>query len=100
MIYYADPGQRARLISGLRDLAIFLEANPDVPAPQYPSLLVFPPNGTDAERRAAIDAIATQIGAEPGTVCGHYIAVRYFGPVEYRAVAIPHDNDPNGEVTR
>ncbi|WP_300609127.1 hypothetical protein [Trebonia sp.] len=96
---YADPGERARFIAGLLGLAIFLEANPDVPAPLYTDVLVFPAAGTDAERCAEIDAIAARIGAESQTVCGHYIAARYFGPVQYRAVAIPHDNDrnPDGE---
>jgi hypothetical protein len=99
MTYYADPGQRARLIGGLLDLAIFLEANPDVPAPQYTDVLVFPSNGTDAERRAEIDVIAARIGVEAQAVYGHYIAVRQFGPVQYRAIAVPHDNhsNPDGE---
>lgn len=92
MTYYADTKQRARLIAGLLDLATFLQANPDVPVPQHTDVLVFPSDGTDAERRAEIDAIATRIGAETQTVCGHYIATRRFGPVEYRAVVIPHDN--------
>lgn len=93
MTYYADTKQRARLIAGLLDLAAFLQANPDVPAPQYTDVLVFPSDGTDAERRAEIDAIAARIGAETETVCGHYIVTRQFGPVEYRAVVIPHDNE-------
>jgi len=94
---YSDPGQRDRFIAGLLDLAVFLEANPDVPAPLNTDVLVFPPSGSDAERRTEIDGIAARIGAEPQTVCSHYIASRRFGPVEYRAVAIPHDNDPEGE---
>lgn len=95
MTYYADPGQRARLIAGLFDLAIFLEANPDVPAPQYTDVLVFPSGGTDAERRAEIDVIAARIGVEAQAIHGHYITVRQFGPVQYRAVAVPHDNYSN-----
>lgn len=89
MTYYADPGQRTRLIAGLLDLAIFLEANPDVPAPQYTDMLVFPSDGTNAERRAGIDVIAARIDAEPCEITsGHYSVSRYFGPVEYCAVAI------------
>lgn len=97
MAFYADTGQRARLIAGLRGLAVFLEANPDVPAPLYADVLVFPPNGSNAEQRAEIDVIATRIGETPETVCGHYVAWRFFGPVQYRAVAIPRDNDADGE---
>lgn len=100
MPYDADAKQRARLIAGLLDLAIFLQANPDVPAPQYTDVLVFPAAGTDAERRTEIDAIAARIGAEAQTICGHYVAARHFGPVEYRAVVIPHDNDVKGEYAK
>jgi len=97
MAFYADADQRARLIAGLLDLAVFLEVSPDVPAPLYADVLVFPPDGTDAERRAEIDAIAARIGGTAETICGHYVVSRFFGPVQYRAVAIPHDNDPIGE---
>ena len=97
MTCYADPGERARLVAGLLDLAIFLKTSPDVPAPRYADVLLFPPDGTDAERRQEIDVIAARIGAEAQTVCGHYIASRRFGPVQYRAVAIPHDNDTERE---
>ena len=97
MAFYADTGQRARLIAGLRGLAVFLETNPDVPAPLYADVLVFPPDGSDAERRAEIDVIAERIGETPETVCGHYVVWRFFGPVQYRAVAIPCDNDADGE---
>ena len=97
MAFYADTGQRARLIAGLRGLAVFLEANPDVPAPLYADVLVFPPDGSDADQRAEIDVIAARIGEAPETVCGHYVTWRFFGPVQYRAVAIPRDNDADGE---
>lgn len=100
MIYYANTEQRSRLIAGLRGLADFLESTPGVPSPQYADVYVFPPSGTDAQQRAEIDAIAGRIGTETQeTIGGHYVAVRRFGPVEYRAVAIPHhnDRDPDGE---
>jgi hypothetical protein len=39
---------------------------------------------------ADIDAIAAFLRVSAGiTASGHYVAVRAFGPVEYRAVAIP-----------
>lgn len=60
-------------------------------------MLVFPSDGTDAERRAEADTIAARIGAEIQTECGHYIASRRFGPVEYRVVVIPHVNNVKGE---
>jgi hypothetical protein len=86
---YADPVQRQELVAGLRALADFLESSPDVPAPQYTDVLVFPPGILDAEKRQAIDTIAARIGSGTSSYSGHYVTARRFGPVEYRAVAIP-----------
>lgn len=94
MNYYPGPEQRAGLVAGLRALAEFIDSRPDVPAPWSADVLIFPPYGSDAEMRAEIDVIASRIGtAGRFTYGGHYSASRRFGPVEYRAVAIPHDND-------
>jgi hypothetical protein len=94
MTYYAAPDDRARLIAGLLDLAVFLEANPGVPTPPCADVLVFPTGGTNAEMRAEIDVIAARINAEPReTVSRHYAVSRFFGPVEYRAVAIDRTAD-------
>jgi hypothetical protein len=92
MSYYANSEERRRLIAGLRDLAEFLDRHPQVPAPTRADVMVFPPDGSDAEMFAEIDAIAGQIGvtaSDADSTRGHYSAVRSFGPVEYRAVAIP-----------
>ena len=92
MNYYANEEERTRLIAGLRDLAEFLNENPDVPAPRRAEMLVFPPEGTDAEMFAEVDAIAGRIGvtaSDAGSPAGHYSAVLGFGPVQYGAVAIP-----------
>jgi len=93
MNYYANDEQRIRLIAGLHDLADFLERNPGAPVPRQTSLLVFPPEASDAEMFAQIDIIAGLVGStasDDGSPNGHYSAVRSFGPVQYRAVAIPH----------
>jgi hypothetical protein len=92
---YAGNNERAALIDGFRALADYLESNPDVPTPSFSDVLAFPPDGDWAEMRAEIDAIAERIGVEAReTGGGHYVANRFFGPVEYRAVAIPRpDND-------
>jgi len=98
MSYYANCEERARLISGLRDLAEFLDKNPGVPAPPRTDVLVFPPVGSDAQMFAEIDVIAAQIGAtasDADSPAGHYSAYRDFGPVQYRAVAIPHSARPD-----
>ena len=93
MSNHANSEERGRFIAGLRELADFLDQNPQVPAPWRADVLVFPPDGSDAEMFAEIDAIAEQIGvtaSDAGSPRGHYSAVRDFGPVQYRAVAIPH----------
>ena len=90
---YASGEEREQVISGLREMAAFLAANPDVPAPRSITFHVFPPTGlTHAEMRAEIDVIASRIGAETReSAGGHYIASIRFGLVEYSAVAIPRD---------
>jgi hypothetical protein len=90
---YANPIQRQELITGLRALADFLEGNPEVPAPPFTGILVFPPHADDAENRQEIDIIASRIesGIEISPAHRHYVTSRRFGPVEYRAVAIPAD---------
>jgi hypothetical protein len=99
---YANPTERQEFTSGLRELADFLENNPEVPAPKYTDVLVFPPHASDAENRSEIDVIASRIGsgAEISPGHRHYVTSRKFGPVEYRAVAIPSNdagNDRDGE---
>jgi len=95
---YANANDRTRFIAGLRTLAEYLESKPDVPTPSHgASILVFPPYGRNDEQRAEIDAISTRLNAEPDEiVSGHYGVSRFFGPVEYRAVAIDHAPDGSG----
>ena len=89
---------RTELIAGLLDLAVFLESRPDVPAPHWIDVLVFPADGPDNEMRAEIDVIATRIGADViESNSGHYSTSRHFGPVQYRAVAIPKPSNENSE---
>ena len=93
MSYYANSEERAGLIAGLCDLAEFLDENPAVPVPRRTDMLVFPPVGSDEEMFAEIDVIAGQIGttaSDADSTAGHYSAYRDFGPVQYRAIAIPH----------
>lgn len=99
MSYYANSGERGRFIAGLRDLANYLDANPAIPSPRDITVHVFPPDGSNAEMLAEIDAIAGRIGATPNNDSprGHYCAIRDFGPVQYRAVAIPRNDDGNGQ---
>lgn len=97
MTHY-DPTERTELIRGFRTLADYLESNPEVPVPSYSAVYAFPPDGNLAAMRAEIDSIAAQLGViARETSGGHYVAVRCFGPVEYRAVAIPPRNHSSSE---
>jgi hypothetical protein len=88
--YYAIDDKRDRLIAGLRALAQFLQDHPDIPAPRWADVLVFPPDGPDEQQRAEIDVIASRIGTGTDeSASGHYSCSISFGPVQYRAVAIP-----------
>jgi hypothetical protein len=92
----ADFTKRSALIDGLRDLADYLESNPEVPTTHGATVYAFPPDGSCAEMRSEIDAIAVRLGstAHPTAHGEHYAAIRAFGPVEYRAVAIcKHHHD-------
>jgi hypothetical protein len=93
-VTYANPTERQAIISGLRALADFLERTPDVPAPKYTDVLVFPPDDMpDTGKRREVDVIASHIGSgiEITSYLHHYQTSRQFGPVAYRAVAIPDD---------
>jgi len=96
---YTDSTERAAVISGLRGLADYLELTPEMPAPAYPVIYTFPSSGEWAVMRAEIDAAAALLGVTATvTNGGHYVATRSFGPVEYRAVAIPpHRDSEEGE---
>jgi hypothetical protein len=98
---HTDLGPRDSFIAGLVELAIFLESNPDVPAPYSADVYVFPPDGADEEKRAEIDAIAARTGAQiRDSDSGHYTASLAFGPVEYRAVAICQPRNRDGQKER
>lgn len=89
---HANAEERGQLIAGLRDLADFLETRPEVPAPQWADVFVFPSSTTDDEMKHEIDAVAALIGSgvDDGTAEHlNYVTARHFGPVQYRAVAIP-----------
>ncbi|MGR6914350.1 hypothetical protein ACU635_08860 [[Actinomadura] parvosata] len=83
--------RRADLINGLLDLAAFLEAHPEVPASSHVVVHRFPEHDNDADMCAEIDEIAAHVGSGiefEDSPYGHYTTSVYFGPVEYRAVAV------------
>jgi hypothetical protein len=87
---YASSAERAEFLAGLRDLIDYMESNPDVPVTSYATVYAFPADDEWDGKCSEIDRIAALIGVPAvDTSGGHYLALRTFGPVEYRAVAIP-----------
>lgn len=87
----ADLFARTQVISGLRELADFLEANPAIPVREYGWDLHYNARGTDAEEKAEVDRIATLLGVTPidDRPDGHFIASKTFGRITYEAIHIP-----------
>ncbi|MGP3914268.1 hypothetical protein [Nonomuraea sp. 10N515B] len=86
--------RRTALINGLLDLAAFLETHPEVPVTSSVTVRHFPNHDDDADMRAEIDQIAARAGSHidyEDSPYGHYATSVFFGPVEYRAVAILAD---------
>lgn len=82
---------RTALVHGLIQLAAFLQANPKVPAPRGVTVHHFIPRGDDDQMRAQLDHLAALLGSDIDAEGGHHCASLFFGPVEYRAVAILAD---------
>ncbi|MGH3344799.1 MAG: hypothetical protein ACRDPK_18395 [Carbonactinosporaceae bacterium] len=82
---------RTQIISGLRQLADFLENNPAVPVREYGWDLHYNACGTDEKAKAEVDRIAALLGVTPinERPDGHYIATKTFGRITYEAVHIP-----------
>jgi hypothetical protein len=88
---FTDTDRRTAVISGLRDLADFLDTNPDVPAPGGPISISYYPLGADEEIRAQVDHVARLLGSDVDAhelTLGHYSTGITFGIAEYRAVGL------------
>lgn len=87
-----DRDDRAAWIDGLLSLACFLEAHPELSGPEayFKQAITVFPDGTDDEKRAAVDAAAAVLGVEASdpNATGHYKAVRWFGPLGLEFLAI------------
>ena len=91
MSYTTDTATRQAFITGLRDLADYLDQHPAVPVPAYGTEIHLCANSTDDGGCAQVNRFARQLNAtvENGLAhSGHYEAVRAFGPVGYRIIAI------------
>jgi hypothetical protein len=86
-----DPAIRQAFITGLRNLADYLDQHPAVPVPKYGTEVYLHASSTDDGGCTQVRRFARQLGiTPPGNVSysGHYEAVRCFGPVGYRMIAI------------
>lgn len=91
MSFTTDPAVRQAFITGLRDLADYLNQHPAVPVPKYGTEVYLSASSTDNGGCAQVDRFARQLGlTPPGRIgySGHYEAARHFGPVGYRMIAI------------
>lgn len=93
--YAAGPERRANTIKGLRELADFLDANPDVPAPTILDIQVCTLSAEPmSQQMASVDEFAVMVNRNTGWMNDektHYWAMRHFGPVRFFAVAIDRD---------
>ncbi|GAA1618969.1 hypothetical protein GCM10009733_014140 [Nonomuraea maheshkhaliensis] len=79
---------RPAFVAGLRALADLLEAHPDIPTPRSTIVHHFVPDAQDAEMCAEIDRLAALLGSRIDSENTHYTTSLFFGPIQYRAVAI------------
>lgn len=84
---------RHQVITGLRALADFLEANPAVPVPEYGETFdVFPRECDDDCSSALVDHVAALLGVpvdDKRPTGAHLTASRSFGRMTYRIIHIP-----------
>jgi hypothetical protein len=103
-IDFPNTATRTQITTGLRTLADYLDAHPDIPlAPYGWDLLVSTHTNDDTEGKAEIDRIAAILGVhvEDDTADdGHYTVVRAFGPIAYRAFHIPARRKTRHKVCR
>lgn len=88
---YSTATHRPQLITGLRDLADYLETHPELPAPDSADVTVIVPRTTDQAMRAEVERVARLLDSpiDPEDVSyGHHRTGLDFGPVRYRLVAV------------
>jgi hypothetical protein len=87
------PSARHQIITGLRQLADYLHAHPDLPVSEHGwDLSDYTLRVSDDQGRADVDRIAAILGVTPADDTrggGHYTAAKAFGPITYRYVHVP-----------
>ena len=91
MSFTTDLSTRQAFITGLRDLADYLDQHPAVAIPAHGTEILLSAASADDGGCAQVDYFARQLGVSVENDLaydGHYRAVRSFGPVGYRMTAI------------
>jgi hypothetical protein len=87
----ADLLARTQIITGLRQLADYLDANPDIPVNEYGwTLMTFARRDDDTAGRAEVDQVAKglTVPVSDDTGGGHYTAARTFGRITYEFIHV------------
>ena len=91
MSFTTTPDARQVFITGLRDLADYLDRHPAVAIPAHGTEILLSAASADDCGCAQVDRFARQLGVPVENDLafdGHYRAARSFGPVGYRMTAI------------
>jgi hypothetical protein len=86
-MFSTDPGKRKEYITGLRDLADYLDVNPGVPVPGYGTSIILIANDAEDGGITEIVAMSIELAAPFAETDGVYRTERRFGPVTYKAIA-------------
>jgi hypothetical protein len=89
MNHTTGPSPLGAVVDGLRAVAGFLDAHPDLPMPTPRSEVKVYQDGTGD---AKAERIAGCLGSVPVGRLGFYGTARNFGPVVYQAVVIPQSD--------
>ena len=91
MSFTTDLSTRQAFITGLRDLADYLDQHPAVAIPEHGTEILLSAASADDGGCTQVDRFARQLGVPVENSLaydGHYRAARSFGPVGSRMVAI------------
>jgi hypothetical protein len=88
----ADLLARTQIITGLRQLADYLDTHPDIPVNEYGwTLMTFARRDDDAAGQAEVDQVAAILGAQVRDNTangGHYTAARTFERITYEFIHV------------
>jgi len=92
MYYTTQPTARTGFITGLRELADYLDSHPAVPVPSYGTDITVGADPTEDGGRGQVNYISAMLGVpvtDDTRQGGHLTATRMFGPIGYTVVSIP-----------